>query len=152
MGASKVKLHSSVWSLLEVEKAILKCAWMQRCWLTGWSCDCRFSSFVVCHVALMLMKRAQKWSNCRDPTDISWFLWQVLCVEEHTTPCPDLDGIFCCFTRRKNCTILAGPFSLSCKEINNFLLYFFFCTPIILQTLHSWIVKSGISVLLSRGH
>jgi len=48
MGALKVKLHCSVWSLLEGEKAIAKCACMQRCWLTGWLSDCRFSSFVVC--------------------------------------------------------------------------------------------------------
>ena len=48
MGALKVKLHSSVWSLLEVEKATVKCVCMQRCWLAGWSSDCRFSSFVVC--------------------------------------------------------------------------------------------------------
>ena len=48
MGALKVKLRCSVWSVLEVEKSTVKCACMQRCWLTGWSSGCRFSSLVVC--------------------------------------------------------------------------------------------------------
>ena len=39
--------------------------------------------------------------------------------------------VYFVLTCRKNSTIPASPFPLSCNEINNFLPYFFLCTPII---------------------
>jgi hypothetical protein len=95
-------------------------------WVVGQLVVVGFHHLRSVHLALMLMKKAQKQSNCHDPTDInllSSLVWQTLCRIPHYTPCPDLDGTFCCFTCRNNTTIPASNFSLSCNEINNFLLY-----------------------------
>jgi hypothetical protein len=91
--------------------------------LADWSAVCsRFSTFLVYSSNIIVNEESME-TNCHEPTYISWFpslLWQVLCRIAHYTPCPDLDGIFYCFTRRKKSTISASPFSLSCNEINHF--------------------------------
>ena len=122
-----IVLYGHCWKL----RKSLRC--LHACRGAGWVDDQQvvvgFLHSWSVHLALMLMKKTQKQSNCHDPKDISWLtslVWQIIRRIPHYTPCPDLDGTFGCFTCRKYSTIPASHFSLRCNEINHF-----YCTRVL---------------------